>query len=124
MLIVERATGVALSVRTWMELSTTMSSPTTLLSGCATNPFSRALHIKNPSSTKCAASIQSAACLATVLIARVCRLRLADEVHFPASLAIGSGEIIKDNSSPPEPTADEISGNIPRKTARLLPAAR
>ena len=39
----------------------------------ATNLFSHALHIKNPSSTKCAASIQSAARLATVLIARACR---------------------------------------------------
>jgi hypothetical protein len=84
-----------------MKLSTTMSSPAMLLSGCssltvrpdddyathpsATNPFSRALHIKNPSSTKCAASIQSAARLATVLIARACRFTARGRIGFAAT---------------------------------------
>jgi hypothetical protein len=49
------------------------------------NPFSPALHIKNPSSTKCAASIQSAARLATVLIARACRFTARGRIGFAAT---------------------------------------
>ena len=111
--------------------SHTTETSSLLLSGCssltvrpdddyathpsATNPFSRALHIKNPSSTKCAASIQSAARLATVLIARACQFTARGRI---TSLLLMMVPRICDDGSDRlglrrNQQSDEISGIIP-----------